>query len=150
MEPSPVSILLGIHRSRQILLSHCKNLSAPFHNMSVFSFYHLRQMMPLFCLGFTLLSPSLLLRQMAHSSSSVPSSVHSCLSASLIDERNGTDQSPHSPSITVHNQAASSHTLPSPPSPPCLLSPPSLSPHWVQNGLPQTHTVIHLPGGSSP
>lgn len=65
--------MLSTHRSRQILLSHCKNLSAPFHNMSVFSFYHLRQMMPLFHPGFTLLSPSLLLRQMAHSSSSEPS-----------------------------------------------------------------------------
>lgn len=102
-----------------------------------FSFlsYHLRQMMPLFCLGFTLIFPSLLRRQMVHSSSGVPSSVCSCLSAPLIYERNGVNQSSCSPSVIVHNQ----HLL--------LLYPPIPSLHWVQNGLPKVYS--HSPAGST-
>lgn len=102
-------------------------------------------MIPLFQLDFPLIFPSLPPRQMAHSSSSVLSSACSRLSAPLIYGRNRTHQSPgsrQSPPITRR------HLL----TPPCLSPlfshcPLVPSPHWVQRGLPKTHTVPLPVGG---
>lgn len=68
-----------------------------------------------FCSGFTLIFPFCCRDRWPVHQVSMPSSVCSCLSASLIWERNGTNQSSCRPSIIVHNRAAPSHAIPSPP-----------------------------------
>lgn len=133
------------HGSRQSLLSHCKNLSKPFHNiMSVFfslsSFKTndasfppwLHPNLPKFAAETD--GPFL------HSGAS---SVCSCLSPALIYERNGTNQSPRGRSVPIHTRQ---HPL-TPAPLHVLLSPPILPPPGVQNSLPKTHSLS--PAGSS-
>lgn len=130
LDPSLVSILLNITQDK-FFSCIIKTCQTPFIIPCQFSFlsYHFRQMMPLFCLGFTLIFPSLLLRQMVHSSSGVPSSVCSCLSAPLIYERNGVNQSSLSLSTISTSFSCSLTSLP-----------------HNQNSLPTVHS--HSPAGS--